>query len=304
MDGNGGMGLSLIVIVGHSLIPYVQHQSVFLSDAKGAQINATQRLFSRAPDGKPQTSEEFLATRVTWRASDFKFSPRQNIKKKHANLELHWIFFNWDSNLTSDFSNEILRMHVFPGLETANSLMVQCGRGFRRPSTQAVTMEGPQKWAKHEGRQVGPPPLPEAKPLVAVEYHVCYVCIYTFIYIYIYTYIYIHLHIYIYMHDLCRTVFPFLQWLTWVGINDAAEWNCSCRTICRIKLCVIQDQNPLARNSRLKELKQRVSVRSYEGHVPLLRLRDNGQFVTVQWFHDQLSHEKYHYPRPINYTDW
>ena len=42
-------------------------------------------------------------------------------------------------------------------------------------------------------------------------------------------------------------------------------------------------------------LKRRVSVRSYEGHVPLLRLRDNGE---NGWFHDQ-SHEKYHYHIPL-----
>lgn len=44
-------------------------------------------------------------------------------------------------------------------------------------------------------------------------------------------------------------------------------------------------------------LKRRVSVRSYEGHVPLLRLRDNGENA---WFHDQ-SHEKYHYHIPENW---
>ena len=117
-----------------------------------------------------------------------------------------------------------------------------------------------------EGRQFGPP-LPKAKPLVAVEYHV-----------YI---IYIYITIIIYIYYLCRSVFFFFSGLhQWASMMLTSEWNCSCRTICnRIKLCSSEE----------------FPFESYEGHVPLLRLRDNGE---NGWFHDQ-SHEKYHYHIPL-----
>lgn len=112
-----------------------------------------------------------------------------------------------------------------------------------------------------EGRQFGPP-LPKAKPLVAVEYHV-----------YI---IYIYITIIIYIYYLCRSVFFFFSGLhQWASMMLTSEWNCSCRTICnRIKLCSSEE----------------FPFEAMKAMYPSFA-SDNGE---NGWFHDQ-SHEKYHY---------
>ena len=133
--------------------------------------------------------------------------------------------FNWDSNWCQFCWMKFEAWHVFSGLETANSLMVRCGRGVRRPSTQVVTMEGLQKCAKHRGPAIRTP-FAKSKTFSGSGIP----CVY---------YIYIHNYNYIYIYYLCRSVFFFFSGLhQWASMMLTSEWNCSCRTICnRIKLC-------------------------------------------------------------------
>lgn len=114
--------------------------------------------------------------------------------------------FNWDSNWCQFCWMKFEAWHVFSGLETANSLMVRCGRGVRRPSTQVVTVEGLQKCAKHRGPAIRTP-FAKSKTFSGSGIP----CVY---------YIYIHNYNYIYMYIIFVDPFSFSS----VGYISGHQW--------------------------------------------------------------------------------